>query len=63
MEEKKKVKLTSKSQDYAQWYLDVSKAGELFDYSPTPGCIFFKPKAVALWETMKRNLDRDFASL
>jgi hypothetical protein len=34
-----KAKLTSRSQDYAAWYLDVAKNGDLFEYSPTPGCI------------------------
>jgi hypothetical protein len=31
-----KIKLTSRSEDYSQWYLDVAKAGELFEYSAAP---------------------------
>lgn len=50
--------MTSKEQDYSQWYLDVSKAGELFEYSPVPGCITFLPKAVTIWEKIKEAVNR-----
>jgi prolyl-tRNA synthetase len=52
-----KAKLTSRSQDYAAWYLDVAKNGDLFEYSPTPGCITFLPKSVAIWERVKSHID------
>lgn len=54
--------ITSRSEDYSQWYLDVAKSGQLFEYSPTPGCITFLPKAVTMWtriqQTMQKKLDR-----
>lgn len=53
----KKAKLTSRAQDYAAWYLDVAKNGDLFEYSPTPGCITFLPKSVAIWERIKSHID------
>ncbi len=52
-----KAKLTSRETDYNEWYLDVAKRGELFEYSPTPGCIYFLPKAAALWERIKAELN------
>lgn len=35
------MKITTREEDYSQWYLDTAKAGDLFEYSPTPGCITF----------------------
>jgi prolyl-tRNA synthetase len=61
--EKSKIKIASKEVDYSQWYLDVAKAWELFEYSPTPGCIVFKPKSVTLWEQMKEYMNKDFGAL
>lgn len=53
--------ITPQATDYSQWYLDVAKAGDLFEYSPTPGCITFLPKAVTMWDrirtTMQKKLD------
>ena len=53
----KKAKLASRHQDYGAWYLDVAKNGDLFEYSPTPGCITFLPKSVAIWERIKSHVD------
>lgn len=54
--------ITSRSTDYSQWYLDVAKSGDLFEYSPTPGCITFLPKSVTMWtriqKAMQEKLDR-----
>lgn len=58
-----KVKLTSKEEDYSQWYLDIAKAGELFEYSPTPGCITFLPKAVSIWENIKAEISKRLKQL
>lgn len=52
-----KTKLVPKEQDYSQWYLDVAKRAELFEYSPTPGCIIFLPKSAALWEKVKLRVN------
>jgi prolyl-tRNA synthetase len=54
--------ITSRATDYSQWYLDVAKSGDLFEYSPTPGCITFLPKSVTMWtriqKAMQEKLDR-----
>jgi len=52
--------ITSREQDYSQWYNDlVIKAG-LADYSAVRGCMVIKPYGFALWENMQRQLDRMF---
>src|SRR5690606_2596296 len=53
-------KLTSRQQDYAQWYNDLVLKGGLADYSPVRGCMVIKPYGFALWENMKEELDKRF---
>ncbi len=52
--------ITSRSEDFAQWYTDVVKKAELMDYSSMRGCMIFKPAGYALWENIQRELDRRF---
>lgn len=54
----KNIKL--RKDDYAQWYLDVIKAGQLADYSPVRGCMVIRPEGFAVWEAIQRDLDRRF---
>src|SRR5213076_2446887 len=49
-----------RSQDYAQWYVDVIKAAQLADYSPVRGCMVIRPEGYAVWEAIQRDLDRRF---
>jgi len=49
-----------RSEDYAQWYLDVIKAAELADYSPVRGCMVIRPEGYAVWEAIQRDLDARF---
>ena len=53
-----KIKLTPKEQDYSQWYLDVAKNWEMFEYSPVPGCINFLPKAIEIREKVKEEINK-----
>src|SRR5687767_5124628 len=49
-----------RSEDYAQWYLDVIKAAQLADYAPVKGCMVVRPEGFAIWEAIQRDLDRRF---
>jgi len=52
--------LTTRKEDYSQWYNDlVIKAG-LADYSAVRGCMVIKPYGFALWENMRDQLDKMF---
>lgn len=53
-----KINLTSKEYDYSQWYLEVSKYWEMFEYSPVPWCITFLPKSVTIWEKIKEEVNK-----
>jgi prolyl-tRNA synthetase len=52
--------LTSREQDYSQWYNDLVLKGGLADYSAVRGCMVIKPHGYALWENMQQQLDRMF---
>jgi len=52
--------LTSRKDDYAQWYNDVVLKGGLADYSAVRGCMVIKPHGYALWENMQHVLDKMF---
>jgi prolyl-tRNA synthetase len=52
--------ITSRADDYAQWYLDVVYRAGLAENSDVRGCMVIKPTGYAIWEKMQRALDRLF---
>ncbi len=63
-QEKKKVEdITSRDEDFAQWYTDIVKKAELADYSSVKGCIVYEPYGYAIWENIQKDMDRRFKAL
>lgn len=52
--------ITSRSEDYSQWYIDIVKKAELAENSAVRGCMVIKPNGFALWENMRDQLDKMF---
>ena len=52
--------ITSRAQDYSQWYNDLVIKGSLADYSAVRGCMVIKPYGFSLWENMRDALDKMF---
>jgi prolyl-tRNA synthetase len=52
--------ITSRQQDYSQWYNDLIIKAGLADYSAVRGCMVIKPYGYALWENMQKQLDKMF---
>jgi len=52
--------LTSKEENYAQWYNDLVLKSGLAENSAVRGCMVIKPYGYAIWENMKAELDRMF---
>ncbi len=52
--------ITSREQDYSQWYNDIILKSGLADYSAVRGCMVIKPYGYALWENMRDVLDKMF---
>jgi len=52
--------LTSRSENYSQWYQDLVIKAELAENSAVRGCMVIKPYGYAIWEKMQRILDDMF---
>ncbi len=52
--------LTTRGEDYAQWYNDLVLKSGLAEYAAVRGCMVIKPYGYAIWEGMKEVLDRRF---
>ena len=50
-------KLTSREQDYSQWYNELVVAADLAEHSDVRGCMIIKPHGFGIWEKMKDGLD------
>ena len=53
-------KITPRSSDYSQWYIDIVVNAKLADYSPVKGCMVIRPRGYALWENIQHVLDGMF---
>ena len=53
-------KLTSRSEDFSEWYNQLVLKSDLADYSPVRGCMVVKPYGWALWENITAWLDKEF---
>ena len=53
-------KLTTRSENYSEWYNQVIQRAELADYAPVRGCMVVRPHGWALWENIQQSLDRRF---
>jgi prolyl-tRNA synthetase len=53
-------KLTTRSENYSEWYNQVVLRTELADYAPVRGCMVVRPYGWALWENIQQALDKRF---
>lgn len=53
-------KITSRQEDYSQWYIDLVRSAKLADYSDVRGCMVIRPNGYAIWEKMQAALDGMF---
>lgn len=52
--------ITSKSEDYSEWYNELVKRADLAENSAVRGCMVIKPYGYSIWEKMQRALDDRF---
>ncbi len=52
--------ITSRVDNYSQWYNDIVKKAGLADNSAVRGCMVIKPLGFGIWENMKQQLDKMF---
>lgn len=53
-------KITTRSKDFSQWYLDIIQHAKLADYSPVKGCMVIRPNGYSIWEKIQKVLDGKF---
>src|SRR5690348_17968843 len=54
------MKLTTRAEDFSEWYNQVVLRAELADYAPVRGCMIVRPYGWALWENITAALDNRF---
>lgn len=52
--------IPTRSEDYAQWYVELVKKADLAENSDVRGCMVIKPYGYAIWEKMQQGLDKMF---
>ena len=52
--------ITSRKEDYSQWYIDLVKKADLAENSDVRGCMVIKPYGYSIWEKMQQGLDKMF---
>ena len=53
-------KLTTRAENYPEWYNEIVKKADLAENSEVRGCMVIKPYGYAIWERMQRILDDMF---
>jgi prolyl-tRNA synthetase len=53
-------KITSRKENYSQWYIDIVQNAGLAENSAVRGCMVIKPYGYAIWEKMRDALDKKF---
>ena len=56
-------KITTREEDFSQWYLDVIEAADLAEHAPVRGCMIIKPYGYAIWENIQKIMDLEFKKL
>jgi len=52
--------LTSREEDYSQWYNEIVGKADMAEHSAVRGCMVIKPYGYAIWENMQAALDKMF---
>jgi len=52
--------ITSKNEDYSQWYNEIVIKADLAEHSAVKGCMVIKPYGYSIWEKMQAVLDQKF---
>jgi prolyl-tRNA synthetase len=58
--EKMSKKLTTRADNYSNWYNELVTKADLAEHSDVRGCMVIKPHGYSIWEKMQRALDDMF---
>ena len=51
--------ITSREENYSQWYNDIVKKAGLAEHSAVRGCMVIKPYGFAIWEKIQAQLGQN----
>ncbi|CAN0239041.1 unnamed protein product, partial [Laminaria digitata] len=51
-------RITPRSENFSQWYLDVIAASEMTENSPVKGCMVIRPWGMAVWDAFRDDMDK-----
>ena len=63
LNKKEEKKITSREEDYSQWYLDIVAEADLAENGPVRGTMIIKPYGYAIWERIQSFLDARFKDI
>ena len=52
-----------KQDNFGEWFSQCMIKSDLADYSVVSGCIILKPYSYAMWEIVKRTIDKEFKKI
>ncbi len=52
--------ITSRQENYSEWYNDLVQKADLAEHSDVRGCMVIKPYGYSIWEKMQQALDKMF---
>ncbi len=55
--------ITSRDENFAEWYTSLVTKADLVDYSSMKGSMIIRPYGYAIWERMQEILDKEFKRL
>lgn len=59
MKDIKKKRLSSKSSNLSQWYLELIDLAKLADYGPAKGTMIIRPYGYSIWENIQKAIDSE----
>lgn len=55
--------VTAEKDEFSEWFTQIMLKADLADYTDVSGAIVFKPRAYAIWEKIKEEVDERFKKL
>lgn len=59
----KNKNIIERTKNFADWYTSVIKEAKLIEYGPVKGTMFFLPNGWAIWESIRNEIDKQFAKM
>ncbi len=55
--------VTAEKDEFSEWFTQIMLKADLADYTNVSGAIVFRPRAYAIWERIREEVDKRFKKL